>query len=372
MAAEALFDHVNATFHRPRWAPWLEPAESAAHYEAILRSIHPANHPPDLVLLGLGDDGHTASLFPGHRGPQGGEAVVCRQLRPQVGHLAPDRHISVAVEAPGRSSSWSQARPKRSGSPRSWMAFHTRPPWSTRPRRRSPGFSTRPRPVCCRVEVASAVCALALLLVGACSSPSGHHRPRCPPMASETTGTAPTTTTVPENTIGLDLVGGLPVEVFGPPEVGDYPVVVMFHGGGWFGGSPASMEPLADYLASNGIVVFNSTYRTSAGGYPESFDDVACDIRFALSKAPEYTTSTGPLTVVAHSAGAHIAVGGQPRRRSIRRRLRGRRRRAGRPIRGSGRSLRSHPLLVGPAPDTSGPSSRSTPPPGKQEAPTPT
>ena len=68
------------------------------------------------------------------------------------------------------------------------------------------------------------------------------------------------------------------------------------------------MEPLADYLASNGVVVFNATYRTSAGGYPESFDDVACAVRFALSKAPEYTTSTETLTVVAHSAGAHIAA----------------------------------------------------------------
>ena len=69
-------------------------------------------------------------------------------------------------------------------------------------------------------------------------------------------------------------------------------MVVMLHGGGWFGGSAASMAPLANSMAGAGIVVFNSTYRTSGGGYPESFDDVACDIRFALSQASQYTTST--------------------------------------------------------------------------------
>ncbi len=162
------------------------------------------------------------------------------------------------------------------------------------------------RPICCRVEIDEAIGAgldPRLRVYGRHRRGIDHHH-----RSVRSRATSTTTTRAPDNRIGIDLVGGLPIEIYGPESRGEYPPVVMLHGGGWFGGSPASMAPLADFLASKGLVVFNSTYRTSAGGYPESFDDVACDIRFALSTAAEYTTSTEPVTVVAHSAGAHIAA----------------------------------------------------------------
>jgi 6-phosphogluconolactonase len=66
MAREVLLSAVaipENQIHRMRGE--LEPHEAAHEYNRLLREKFPEGTAADLTLLGMGDDGHTASLFPG-------------------------------------------------------------------------------------------------------------------------------------------------------------------------------------------------------------------------------------------------------------------------------------------------------------------
>jgi acetyl esterase/lipase len=64
------------------------------------------------------------------------------------------------------------------------------------------------------------------------------------------------------------------------------------------------MTPLAEFLSSEGFLTVNSGYQLSltSPGFPAAIEDISCAVAYAAS----HPQSTGDVTVIGHSAGAHI------------------------------------------------------------------
>lgn len=110
MARAELLDHVG-----PRSIHSMA-TSTPEDYEALLRELGPV----DLVHLGLGPDGHTASLFPGTSALEVTDRLVVRnepKLEPFVERmtftfpaLALARHVVFTVEGEGKLDAWRKVR----------------------------------------------------------------------------------------------------------------------------------------------------------------------------------------------------------------------------------------------------------------------
>jgi 6-phosphogluconolactonase len=111
LADEAMLQRAGVAPERVhRMQGELTPARAALAYEALIRDRVP-DHAFDLILLGVGEDGHTASLFPGHPALEERERLVTAvraeavEVRDRITMTLPllNRARSVLVLAAGAS-----------------------------------------------------------------------------------------------------------------------------------------------------------------------------------------------------------------------------------------------------------------------------
>ena len=99
-------------------------------------------------------------------------------------------------------------------------------------------------------------------------------------------------------------------DVFHPDgSSGPRPAAILLHGGGWRGGSRASMHPRARRLAEQGIVAIAAEYRlTGEARWPAHIQDVKACLRWVRSSTDALGVHPDRIALVGFSAGAHLAL----------------------------------------------------------------
>jgi acetyl esterase/lipase len=158
--------------------------------------------------------------------------------------------------------------------------------------------------------VAALVLAATLTACGGSPSVSGTEGPTSTSSASAATTATSPSPTVPAVPTAFDPAAVS--QLFLPPggATGAIPLVVLFPGGSWNTHDNSGLVPLARQLAAAGFAVVNSSYRAGQEGvhFPVPVHDVQCAIAYAAKTAASHGITGGPLIVVGHSAGGHLAA----------------------------------------------------------------
>lgn len=103
----------------------------------------------------------------------------------------------------------------------------------------------------------------------------------------------------------------VPVRIYKRIDAGcDLPVLVYYHGGGFFGGGVQIVEQMCKVLVANlDCVVLNVDYRLCPEAhYPQPFDDCWYATRWAWEHARELGADPNKLAVAGDSAGGNLAA----------------------------------------------------------------
>ncbi len=103
---------------------------------------------------------------------------------------------------------------------------------------------------------------------------------------------------------------GVAADVFLPKAARRAPVVVLVPGGSWLTADRTGLLPLAADLAAHGMVAVAATYRAADDGvrFPVPVSDIVCAVDFAVGRARQAGIAPGPVLVLGHSSGAHLAA----------------------------------------------------------------
>jgi acetyl esterase/lipase len=103
----------------------------------------------------------------------------------------------------------------------------------------------------------------------------------------------------------------LRMDVYAPASGGPWPVVVLEPGGPQPPGGSAYLDQAALPIAAAGAVVMVADWRQAAavgGGFPTSFEDVACAVGVARRTAPAYGGRSDRVVLAGHSLGGWAAT----------------------------------------------------------------
>jgi acetyl esterase/lipase len=114
---------------------------------------------------------------------------------------------------------------------------------------------------------------------------------------------------VAHHDIVYDPAEGLALDVYGPVQAKDAPVVVFFYGGSWKSGKRQWYRWVGEALAARGIVTVVPDYRLWPRARLDGFvGDAARSVRWTRDRVGEYGGDPSRIVVMGHSAGGHIAA----------------------------------------------------------------